>query len=312
MNRVLASAKFVAERSKFVKIDEESIHDFCSDFHDAHVYHPLESTPFKMPKLNEAEKMAFLFVFDSQAFCYWGEPKWAIEYQGQQLDGSWAMMASIARAHEDGVPIFDFDFLSGITEKDFAAITKGNVEIPLFNERVAIMRELGSVMKKHFAGDPKNVLQAGDFEAQKLLSVIEENFPNFNDFSIYKDHKVFFFKRAQLLISDIFDVVHADIGNIGSLTGFADYKIPQMLRQLGMLQYAETLAQKVDHRIPIAKDSPEEVEIRAAAILAQELIRQTLEGQGIEIRASHIGHHLWLMSQAGLKSPYHRTRTIAY
>ena len=73
-------------------------------------------------------------------------------------------------------------------------------------------------------------------------------------------YKVYFYKRAQLLTSDILHVreklenVEVDYSN---LAGCADYKIPQVMRCYGILEFNDELANLVDNKIEIEKDSKE-------------------------------------------------------
>ena len=98
------------------------------------------------------------------------------------------------------------------------------------------------------------------------------------------------------------------------LTVYADYKLPQVLRKLGILHYDEELAYRVDSLIPLPAGSRMEVEIRAATVWAGELMRQSLLPKVPGLTAAHIDFWLW---EAGQKKdltdkPYHRTRTTAY
>ena len=99
-----------------------------------------------------------------------------------------------------------------------------------------------------------------------------------------------------------------------NLTCFADYKLPQVLRQLGILDYTSFLEQNIDRKILLKQGSPEEVEIRANTIWAVDLIRQELEVKGKGLKAYEIDWILWNMGQGkGFKvRPYHRTLTIFY
>ena len=102
--------------------------------------------------------------------------------------------------------------------------------------------------------------------------------------------------------------------DLDSLTAFADYKLPQVLRHLGVLRYEDALAKKVDQKTLIVAGSPEEVEIRANTIWAVELIRQELHAMGNPLNAFEIDWILWNLGQYdrhGIK-PYHRTITIFY
>lgn len=60
--------------------------------------------------------------------------------------------------------------------------------------------------------------------------------------------------------------------NKHELTMFADYRVPQILRHLGILVYGQELAQKVDSETELPYSSPEEVQIRAATVLAVQKI----------------------------------------
>jgi hypothetical protein len=102
--------------------------------------------------------------------------------------------------------------------------------------------------------------------------------------------------------------------DIKELTAFADYKLPQVLRHLGVIEYSPGLLEKVDRMIPLDPGSEEEVEIRASTIWAVDLIRQEMNRLGKEVRASEIDWLLWNLGQddAFRAKPYHRTTTIFY
>ena len=53
---------------------------------------------------------------------------------------------------------------------------------------------------------------------------------------------------------------------------FADYRVPQILRELNILKYSSTLSQLVDSEVELAYSSDYEVEIRALTIVAVEEI----------------------------------------
>jgi len=56
------------------------------------------------------------------------------------------------------------------------------------------------------------------------------------------------------------------------LTMFADYRVPQILRHLGIFQYSAELADAIDSEKELPYSSKWEVEIRAATVLAVETI----------------------------------------
>ena len=91
----------------------------------------------------------------------------------------------------------------------------------------------------------------------------------------YQGRKVYFYKRAQIFATDL----HAAFGSKGwgrfedldELTAFADYKLPQVLRHVGILCYAEQLAHKVDQKILSLASR------QIAGFLFQPLIREILD-----------------------------------
>ena len=97
--------------------------------------------------------------------------------------------------------------------------------------------------------------------------------------------------------------------NFHQIPACSDYKIPQMLRQHGILVYSPALVEKVDQKIEIQHGASEEVEIRAGTIQA---IEQIAHATGAA--PQDVSDVLWIASQTktGSEKPYHRTRTVAY
>lgn len=64
------------------------------------------------------------------------------------------------------------------------------------------------------------------------------------------------------------------------LTMFADYRVPVVLRQLGILRYSADLASAVDSKALLDPGSEVEQEIRGCCIAAVEALRVALEARG--------------------------------
>jgi len=318
MNTVLSTTKEVVEKSTFVKINQGKLLEFANNFSHGQAKHWLMAAPIDFTKFSDEEKLHFIFLFNSLSFCYWGEPKWTIERDDKQFDGSWAMIKALADGIKDGQPLLDFTYCANINREDFAKILQGNVEIPLFEERWNILHELGQGMMEKFNGRAVNLVLAAQGDALKLLDLILENFSSFRDTSVYNNEEVYFYKRAQLLVADIFQLFDSKgfgaLKNIDQFTACADYKLPQILRKSGILVYEKFLADKIDNKVELDHDSKEEVEIRANTIWAVELLRQEIFKFQPDIKAFEINDHLWLATQEKFPDdkPYHRARTMAY
>ena len=69
---------------------------------------------------------------------------------------------------------------------------------------------------------------------------------------IYKGRQIHFYKRAQILIGDIYGRYRGkDLGefkDIHELTMYPDYRVPQVFQAEGVFEYSETLANKIKNK----------------------------------------------------------------
>lgn len=97
---------------------------------------------------------------------------------------------------------------------------------------------------------------------------------------MYKGHQVFLYKRAQIFAADLWGAFkgkgYGEFNDIGSVTIFADYIVPAVLRQLGVLKYSSTLANIIQGNSEICSGSEEEVELRACSVYAVEKMRELI------------------------------------
>ncbi|MFH1350672.1 MAG: queuosine salvage family protein [Pseudomonadota bacterium] len=310
----------MAEKGRHVRIDRQALRRFArSLIHDEvsvppwdDVYHFYDGGP---------ETVSYLLVLDSLNFCFWpasGEKRWEIEYQSRRLSGYYALAASLKRAVEKGFPITKADYLAEISLSDLKGILGGSGDLPLLNRRHEILKELGTVLLRDYAGEARYLVEAAKGSAIRLVRLLADRLLSFRDGATYHGLNVFFYKRAQIFAADLHAAFQGKgwglFRDMDELTAFADYKVPQVLRHLGILLYGSDLAQKIDQRILIGAGSPEEVEIRANNIWAIELIKRELSGMGKELRSFEIDWILWNRGQNPefKEKPFHRTVTIFY
>ncbi|MBN1832507.1 MAG: queuosine salvage family protein [Deltaproteobacteria bacterium] len=320
MFEVLETSRIVANKSVHVRIDERAVTELCKTWVEEGISVPPWDSVHHFKGVPE-DTIAYIFVLDALNFCFWpppGRPRWEIEYESRRFSGYYALSISLKRAIGSGIPIIKADFLANITLKDLKQVLRGKGELPLLKERVEILRELGQVLLDEYHGEAYRLLEAAEHSAPAFVHLASEKFPSFRDVAKYGCDEVFFYKRAQILASDLYGVFNgAEQGHfidVDELTAFADYKLPQVLRHLGVLRYKPGLTQKVDHGILLEGGSIEEIEIRANTIWAVELIRQEMEALGRTFRAFEIDGILWNMGQdeAFRAKPYHRTMSIYY
>ena len=127
----------------------------------------------------------------------------------------------------------------------------GEAEIPMLAERVANLREVGRGLLAA-GGSFAEIVRAAGGSGAALVSEVVRRFPSFNDVAIYDGEPVRLYKRAQILVSDLHGIyAGAGLGafsDLDRLTAFADYKIPQVLREAGILVYADDLADTIERQ----------------------------------------------------------------
>jgi len=117
-----------------------------------------------------------------------------------------------------------------------------------------------------------------------------------------------FYKRAQIVASDLALAGVARFRDLDRLTIFADNLVPHVLRCDGVLVYEERLARHIDAE-RLLRFGPQEREIRACAVHACELIAKRLG-----VSAHTLDHWLWQRGQAPeyKARPRHRCRNVYY
>jgi hypothetical protein len=271
----------------------------------------------------------YLLVLEALNFCFWDDPpRWRVNAGSAAHDGYWALAAALYRAlREDATPLCDARWMADVTEPALAHLLRGEGRpIPLLAARAANVREAGTRLLAAWDGQFANVIAAAQGDAVALALRIAAEFPSFRDEADWRDPRtggtirVRFLKRAQICVADLARLLPGEplgvLAHLDLLTAFADYKVPQVLRKLGILVYGERLTAQVDAQVELPAGSAEEVEIRAATVWACEWIARAWSGRlggGAPVTAGDVDYRLWLLGQdkAGLR-PYHRTRTTFY
>lgn len=320
MREVLETAKNVAEMSRQVRIDKQALVRFSRKLVEDRIQAPPWNYLYHFCDRGE-DTVSYLLILDSLNFCFWpasGKDKWGIQYESTNLAGYYALAASLKKAIESEVPITRGAYLAGLSLSKLKKILGGEGELQLLQHRLKILNELGELLLAEYGGEAHKLVESAGMSAIKLARLLAEKLTSFWDVAQYLGHEVFFYKRAQIFAADLYGAFDGkgwgSFTDINKLTAFADYKLPQVLRHLGILRYARSLAQKVDKKIFLEAGSPEEVEIRANTIWAVELIRNDLDQMGKRLRAFEIDWLLWNLGQEPefKIKPHHRTKTIFY
>ncbi len=311
---VRVSTALAVSRARRVRIQQPALQQLADTLAGQQITPPAWDARYHLNAAG-ADLIQYLTIVDTANFCFWGEPRWTIDYRGETLNGYWALAAALTRAVDEGVPLLDAAYLASLSGDQLERILAGSAPIPLIDLRLANLRELGTVLRDQYGGQATNLVSAADGSAVALVQRLVRDLPSYNDMATYAGQTVRFYKRAQLLASDL-----AAAGAVppwpdaGQLTAFADYQLPRVLRANGVLVYTPDLADMVDRQVELPAGSTPEVEIRAATVQAVDQLSAALAARGTRITPAGLDNVLWTLAQESLANakPYHRTRTMFY
>lgn len=129
-----------------------------------------------------------------------------------------------------GIPITSSDFWQDenecTTEKLLYVFRSAtNEEIPLLAERMSCLREAGQVVYDRFECKFSNCIREADGSAAALVNLLVEHFPCFKDEFGFGGRTVRFYKRAQILVADLWACFegqsYGEFHDIDKITMFA-------------------------------------------------------------------------------------------
>jgi hypothetical protein len=248
--------------------------------------------------------------------------KFQIDYAGAHLSDSEAMFGCLKRAMDAGIPVLDGHFLANITRTDMQNIFAGNMEMPMLDDKIAVIRETGQVLAAKYNGRFYNFIRSCPprlyDNGKGLVERLAAEFPRYNDVSTYDGHEIKFYKLTQLGFWQIYSGLGAAGGfpleDPQKMTAFADYIVPVALRLMGMTSYSPALEKAINTYQMIPRDSPQEIEIRAHCLYATALLTDEinkLRPPDQQIIIPQIDARLWTHFHT-TSWPHHLTRTIMY
>jgi hypothetical protein len=236
------------------------------------------------------------------------------------LSGYFTIAASLTERFRQRGP-FTVAELRSLTAADCAALCGQDRDSCPVGELMGLfataLNDLGRYLAERFDGRFTGVVAAAGASADQLVRLLTE-MPYFNDVEPYHGRTVPFYKRAQLTVADLTLALGGQglgaFTDLDRLTIFADNLVPHVLRVDGVLQYDPALAARIDAGELIPAGADEEVEIRAAAIHAVELLAAELRRAGQPVTAMGLDYLLWNRGQQPeyKARPRHRTRTVFY
>ncbi|CAJ1068940.1 queuosine salvage protein [Xyrichtys novacula] len=330
------SGQFIAERSQDVFVKEEGVQKVAEMLYSLRNSDELTASGWKKanplaPAPNSDQALNWVFVVDTMNFSFWPEKETEqceVTFKGTTYTGYMTLCAAITRAMEEGIPITDPKYFSQISVEELGHVLRSDnkTAMPMLQERHQVLTEGGRVLLENGGSFSSFISKAGN-DARKMVALIVEKIPSYRDEATYEGKRISLYKRAQILVADFWGIMAAreeeDIINMDWLTMFADYRVPQALVYLGVLQYSDTLMQALMNGELLSSGDRREVEIRGCSIWSVELIKERLcklvqerDKQACGINSAIIDFYLWPYAKQHHKEmahiPIHHTRCIYY
>ena len=187
--------------------------------------------------------------------------------------------------------------LRALNGRALAEVLGQEPDHPLMRLYAEALRDLGRFLCERGTLD---LVAKADGSAERLAATLARGMRFFDDRGFYK--------RAQIVPSDLALAGVAEFNDLDRLTIFADNLVPHVLRVDGVLRYEPGLAAHIDAG-ELLPPGRAEREIRACALHACELLS---ERTGISPRMLDVA--LWNRGQAPEYKavPRHRTRSVFY
>jgi hypothetical protein len=200
--------------------------------------------------------------------------------------------------------------LTRITQAEVARVLAQDPQHELMGLFARSLRNLGHELEVGYGGSFRGPVERAAGSASRLVDILA-GWECFEDSSTYDGFPVPFLKRAQIAAADLSRAGVAEFNDLETLTMFADNLVPHVLRLDGILEFEPELFARIDREELIEHGSPEEVEMRACAVHAVELI---VAASPVPTTAADVDQLLWHRGQQRLYKarPRHRSRCTAY
>jgi hypothetical protein len=218
----------------------------------------------------------------------------------------------------NGMP--SIEWLSNVTAQDCARIFGQSLAGPagelmlLFAEA---WRQLGTVIQEEYGGDYGALISSANSSAVQLSQTLGA-IGYFRDVYQYRGLSFPFLKRAQLAVYDLTlfcpDDERCQFSDLDQLTIFADNLVPHTLKLDGILDFELQLNERIEGDELIPSGSAEEIEIRAMAVHAVELLSKMSLERGDQVIPLRLSDWLWNRGQSPRYKarPRQRTRSVHY
>lgn len=302
-DRVREACAWVAARARSVRIEEGAIEGYAAELPAADVS---EDPVAALAGAGREARAAFAICLDAINF---GSGWWPTIRKRPGHSGFFTIAAGVTERFRDERP-WRAGELAAIAAPEVAAVLGQDPEHPLMEQFAASLRDVGAHLLAEHGGSFATAVDAAGGSAPALAGLLA-GWEAFADVSMYEEREVPFFKRAQLAAADVERAGVAPLRDLDRLTAFADNLVPHVLRLDGVLRLDPELTAAIEAEELLVHGSPPEVELRACAVHAVELLAAAT---GERLSPPEIDSALWNRGRdRRYKSvPRPRSRNTAY
>lgn len=260
-DEVRAACAWVAAWARSVRIDEEAIAAYAAEL-------PQPGSDTEPAPFAEDPETAAAFAICMNAINF-GSGWWPTIRKRPGHSGYATMAAGVSDRFTAAGP-WSVEELQAMNAETIAAVVGQDPSHPLMSEFAAALRDVGDRIQvdhgTRFRGSAEAAPSLPDL-AGTLAA-----WDSFADVSEYDGRNIPFYKRAQLAAADLYRAGVAPLPGLDRLTAFADNLVPHVLRIDGVLRIDPHLTARIEAGELLEHGSPEEVELRACAVHAIELL----------------------------------------
>jgi hypothetical protein len=322
-NPALVRSSCSSFTSELVKVDLQTVHSFAAsiDVNEIHAFcdsvDGLSTNRFDadVSFASKWEEAGFILFAHGLDF---GSGFRNVLHHARQGQGAWlTIRAGLVKMGKVN-PALSASWLAGLSTSELMEYFDlgGNVDelTPLATQLTVSVNEIGaSILSRGFTS-PGHYLEnvvgcdatggsVARTRASALVAELVATFPlTFMDEYTVNDQIVCFYKKAQLVVSELFMRFHEDFSaafnfaDVDSLTAFVDNVVVAMMRKFRTIVCQEYIDIQIASGKYIMKGSEEEVALRAAALTAMELITlkcNELNTSGRPLNAQRVCNWVW-------------------
>jgi Potential Queuosine, Q, salvage protein family len=298
---------WVSARSASVHVVEERIAGYALQLRDLDVRTGLARVRTSISPVQRERDAAFWLTLDAINF----GSGWFPSLRKQEGATGYGTIAAGIRRRFDAQGRWTAAQLADLTEAELAGWLDQDPDHELIALMTNSLQDLGANVRRLYGGSFAAVVDSAHGSAIELVETLA-TWRSFADVSHYDGRAIPFLKRAQIAAADLDRAGVAEFSDLERLTMFADNLVPHVLRLDGILWFDPELVARIEREELIEHGSPEEVEIRACAVHAVELLAVAASNRGTN--AAQIDEILWNRGQAPQYKavPRHRSRSTAY